>query len=389
MGGIQRMNKKLVVLGLFLILLLSTIPISTYGNETNSQQIERIDFLMKLLMRISKVPSVSACIIQEDTIIWSDAYGYFDIENKKHATCNTLYNIASISKTVTATALMQLYEQNRINLDDDINEYLPFDVNHPDYPDISITFRMLLSHQSGLSEDPEEFYLYFPPEQCHIPLYPWIETYLSPDGENYTSKIWSDDAPGETFHYANVGFALIGYLVEIIANQPFYQYCDENIFIPLKMYNTSYILSDVNLSNLAIPYHYKFPNYIPYGHTCYIGYPCGSIQTSVIELSHFIIAHMNNGEYDGYQLLNASSIDIMHTIQYQDGDYGLGWSIWDNSNNEHFYGHTGGDYGVATSVSVRTNDNTAVIYFTNGEPIRPLQFIAWDLFENVLFLYIL
>lgn len=382
------LKKILYILGLVVLLLFSTISTSTYGNETNPQQIERIDFLMELLMRVSKVPSVSACIIQEDTILWSNAYGFFDLENKKHATCNTLYNIASISKPVTATALMQLYEQNKINLDDNINEYLPFNVNHPKYHDIPITFRMLLSHQSGLSEDPVEFYKYFPPEQCPIPLYPWIETYLSPEGENYTSRIWSDDSPGEAFHYANVGFALIGYLVEIITNQPFYQYCDENIFNPLKMYNTSYLLRDVNLSNLAIPYHYKFPKYVPYGHSCYIGYPCGSIQTSVIELSHFIIAHMNNGEYDGYQLLNASTIDIMHTIHYSDGDYGLGWTIWNNSNNEQFFGHTGGDYGVATSVSVRTNDNTAVIYFANGEPIRPVQFIAWNLFENVLFSYV-
>jgi len=154
------------------------------------------------------------------------------------------------------------------------------------------------------------------------------------------------------------------------------------------MYNTSYLLRDINISNLAIPYHYKFPKYIPYGHSCYIGYPCGSILTSVIELSHFIIAHMNQGEYDGYQLLNASTIDIMHTIQYPDGDYGLGWVIWTDSDNNNFYGHTGGDYGVATSVSVRINDESAVIYFTNGEPIRILQFNAWKLFENVLFSYI-
>jgi len=339
-------------------------------------------------MRVSKVPSVSACIIKEDTIIWSNAYGLYDIENNKQTSCNTLYNIASISKTVTATALMRLYEQNHFDLDDDINEYLSFNVIHSKYPDIPITFRMLLSHQSGLSEDPLEFYLYFEPEECPIPLYPWIETYLSPTGDNFTSSIWSNDAPGETFHYANIGFALIGYLVEIISGQPFYQYCDDNIFTPLKMYNTSYLLSSINRSNLAIPYHYQFHKYIPYGHYCYIGYPCGSIHTSVVELSHFIIAHMNQGKYEGYQLLNSTSIELMHTIQYSNGDYGLGWSIWNDTKNKHYFGHTGGDYGVATSVTVRTTDNKAVIYFTNGEPIRPLQNIAWLLFEKILFSYI-
>ena len=354
-------------------------------NTINTPIIQQVDLIIQLLMRLSKVPSISACVIKNNTIIWSKGYGLYDIENKKPTTNNTLYNIASISKTVTATAILQLYEKHLFNLDDDINNFLPFPVRHPQYPDIPITFRMLLSHLSGLSEDPEEFYKYFPPDQCPIPLYPWIETYLSPQGNNYTDKIWSDDAPGENFHYANIGFALIGYLVEIISGQSFHQYSKDNIFTPLKMYNTSYLLSLVNRSNLAIPYYFQIYRYIPYGHYCYIGYPCGSIHTSVTEFSHFIIAHMNQGVYDGYQLLNATTIQLMHTVQYPNEDYGLGWTIWNNSNNEQFYGHTGGDYGVATSVTVRTSDNTAVIYFTNGEPRRPFQMKAWQFFENILF----
>jgi CubicO group peptidase (beta-lactamase class C family) len=354
-------------------------------DSINTATIQPVDLMIQLLMRISKVPSLSACLIRNNTIIWSKGYGLYDIEHKKTATDKTLYNIASISKTVTATAILQLYEKSLIDLDDDIDNYLPFSVRHPQYPDIPITFKMLLSHQSGLSEDPENFYKYFPPDRCHIPLYPWIETYLNPQGNNYTSKIWSDDAPGETFHYANIGFALIGYLVEAITGQSFHQYCKDNIFIPLKMHNTSYILSDINLSNLAIPYQFRFIRYIPYGHYCYIGYPCGSIQTSVTELSHFIIAHMNQGKYEEYQLLNATTIQLMHTVQYPDGDYGLGWVIWNNTDNEHFYGHTGGDYGVSTSVTVRVSDNTSVIYFANGEPLRPIQIKAWGLIENILF----
>ena len=360
-------------------------PFRLIQDATKTSTLQPFDIMIQLLMRLSKVPSISACVISNNTIVWTKGYGMYDIENKKPATNETLYNIASISKTVTATAILQLYEQECFDLDDDINNYLQFSVRHPQYLDIPITFRMLLSHQSGLSEDPEDFYKYFPPDQCHIPLYPWIETYLNPNGNNYTTKIWSDDAPGENFHYANIGFALIGYLVETISGQSFHQYCKENIFTPLKMYNTSYLLSDINLSNLAIPYRFRFIRYIPYGHYCYIGYPCGSIQTSVTEFSHFIIAHMNQGIYDGYQLLNATTIQLMHTVQYPNGDYGLGWVIWNNTNNEHFYGHTGGDFGVATSVTVRASDNTAVIYFTNGEPWKPIQMRAWALFENILF----
>jgi CubicO group peptidase (beta-lactamase class C family) len=378
------MKRVLISICFVFLLILSSFQISARLSQQEIEPSNSIDLVMQILMKISKVPSVSACIIKEDELIWSNGYGYYDIENNKKANSRTLYNIASISKMVTATAIMQLYDQGLFDLDDDVNNYMPFTISHPHYPNISITFRMLLSHQSGLSEDPLVFYKYFEPEYCPIPLYPWIETYLNPEGDNYTTSIWSIDPPGEMFHYANVGYALIGYLVEIMSGQPFYLYCDEHIFRPLKMDNTSFTLSDVNISNVAIPYHYQFNKYIPYGHYCYLGYPSGSIHTSVTDFSHFIIAHMNEGNYDGYQLLNESTANLMHTIQYPNGDYGFGWGIW-TDNNEEYIGHTGGDLGVATSVTVRTSDSTAVMYFTNGEPWRLVQNIAWLLFEKYLF----
>ncbi|MDG6218824.1 MAG: serine hydrolase [Candidatus Thermoplasmatota archaeon] len=391
------MNKKYLVLStLFIVFLLFISTVNTVANsnpqENNTDtfkeqqfRLEQIDVPIKILMKLSKVPSISACVIKDDRIIWSNAYGYQNIEEKKEAQDTTLYNIASISKTITATALMQLYEQGFFDLDDDINTFLPFSVRHPEYADVPITFRMLLAHQSGLSEDPLKFYTYFPLDECPIPLYPWIETYLSPVGNNYTHQIWSSDAPGEVFHYANVGFALIGYLVERISGQPFYQYCHESIFLPLKMYNTSYLLQDLDLLNVAMPYRHLSAFYVPFGYHCYLGYPCGSVHTSVIELSQFIIAHMNNGVYDGYQLLNASTVSLMHTIQYPNSSYGLGWVVVDDIDTGLMYGHTGGDTGVATNVVVQEDDDTAIIYFTNGHPRGFIQVFAWSLFQNILF----
>lgn len=363
----------------------TSTEINHYESLNHQSTVTQIDFYMKILMKISKVPSVSACVIKDDEIIWSNAYGYYNLEEEKKAEVTTLYNIASISKTITATALMQLYDQGLFDLDDDINSFLPFTVRHPDYPEDSITFRMLLAHQSGLSEDPLRFYTYFPPQSCPIPLYPWIETYLSPDGNNYTNHIWSSDAPGETFHYANVGFALIGYLVERLSGLPFHQYCKQFIFEPLEMHQTSYLLSDLDFSLLAMPYRHVFGLHIPHGHYCYLGYPCGSVHTSVIELSHFIIAHMNEGIYKGFQLLNASTVELMHTIQYPKGDYGLGWVVNNDSDYGLLYGHSGGDIGVATSVSIHDSDDTAVIYFTNGRPRGIIQVFAWSMFQQVLF----
>ncbi|HEC94354.1 MAG TPA: class A beta-lactamase-related serine hydrolase [Thermoplasmatales archaeon] len=342
------------------------------------------DRLMETLIKIGHMPSLSACIIKNDNVVWTKSYGLYNIDQEKQATENTLYMIASISKTITATALMQLYEQGLFDLDDDVNNYLPFSLRNPRYPNESITFRMLLSHRSSLAEDPPEFYQYFPGD-CPIPLYPWLETYLVPGGNNYTSKAWSDDRPGDAFHYANVGFAIVGYLVERLSGVPFDRYCKEHIFDPLDMFNTSFRLSDVDIENLAVPYRFSLRGYTPYEHFGYIEYPAGSVRTSVSEFSHFVVAHMHGGEYNGVHILKNETVEIMHTSHYPGNRYGLGWMIWSTSNGEKFIGHTGGDLGVATSLTIRLSDNVAVIYFTNTHPFRPLELLAWCLIKNLLF----
>ena len=100
-------------------------------------------------MSFTHIPSLSACIIKNDTIVWSKAFGWSDIYNLKKAKSDTIYRVASITKTFTATALMQLYEQGLFDLDDNVSEYLPFDLKNPKYPECNITFRMLLAHQSS------------------------------------------------------------------------------------------------------------------------------------------------------------------------------------------------------------------------------------------------
>ena len=202
------------------------------------------DLKMEVLMKLSKFPSLSACIIEGDEVTWSKGYGFYDLESKKPATENTIYNIASITKTITGSALMQLWEQGLFDLDENVNNYLPFNLRNPYFPDDPITFRMLLSHSSSLNSETGEngfkYYFWFnfsgDPPLSFYP-YPWLEEHLVPGGKWYYSARWSDSYyPGQYLMYANVNFDLVAYLVEIISGKPFLEYCDENIFLPLKMY---------------------------------------------------------------------------------------------------------------------------------------------------------
>ncbi len=148
------MNKKLI--GMFVcVLLLTTCVIPVMADTTKdalsvSSNDLAFDLTIKLLIKLIGYSSLAACIIKDNQIIWSIGYGYYDRSELKHATTDTIYNLMSISKTITGTALMQLYEQGLFELDDDVNTFLPFDLRNPNFPDDPITFRMLLSHTSSL-----------------------------------------------------------------------------------------------------------------------------------------------------------------------------------------------------------------------------------------------
>lgn len=331
-----------------------------------------LNVYIQMLMRLAHKPSLAACIIHGESMIWSHAYGYYDIENKKEATTETLYLQASVSKTITATALMQLYEQGLFHLDDDVNKYLPFNLRNPNHPEIPITIKMILSHRSSLADDNLYWtclsYLPGDPDVVGFP-YPWLQEYLTPGGFAYSSSTWSTDKPGEKYYYANVGFSIIAYLVEIFSHQNFDDYCHQHIFRPLQMNDTGFRLRDVDISNVAVPYEFKNGGYFrhpQYG--IHVLYPAITLRTSIKDYSHFIIAHMNGGVWNGIRILNESTVTLMHTAHFSPDDiynYGLGWQVT-NKPFKKTYGHSGGYVGALDLVTIDPTENTAVILFSNA-----------------------
>jgi CubicO group peptidase (beta-lactamase class C family) len=330
------------------------------------------DAYIEALLPMAHKPSMAACIIHDDAVVWSKGYGYYDLENKKPTNEDILYLQASISKTVTATALMQLYDKGLFDLDDDINDYLPFELRNPNHPDIPITIKMVLSHRSSLALD--NFYWvalsYLPgdPDVAGFP-YPWLKEYLIPGGSAYSSSTWSEYQPGEKYLYANIGFSIIAYLVEILSNQNFNEYCKEHIFEPLEMHNSSFRLRDHDIDTIAVPYEHKNGVYFRHPHYgIHILYPAVTLRTSIAEFSHFIIAHMNGGVWNGVRILNESTVDLMHTAHFSPDDfinYGLGWQIANPLIRKNRYEHSGGYVGASTFATIIPDDNIAIVLFTN------------------------
>jgi CubicO group peptidase (beta-lactamase class C family) len=397
------MKTKLIGIFLSTLLLSATLSTATALQQTTTQQgiqeqltnnDSSFDRLITILLKIGHYPSMSACIIKNATVVWVKGYGLYDIEQHKQATEHTIYVVASITKTITSTALMQLYEQGYFQLDDDVNKYLPFNLRNPNFPNDPITIRMILSHSSSLNTDPISYhwlnYSHSPP----IPWYPnpWLEEYLLPSGSFYTPEIWDTKyQPGDYMQYANINFDLVAYLVQLFSGQPFHEYCNDHIFTPLAMTHTGFRLPDLPIDDVAIPYLFQNRTYEKLPYYQLLHYPIGGLMTTVDDLSHFLIAHMNHGVYNGTRILQNETVTLMHTIQppgniYYNFHYGFGWMIVETPIGKNVYvGHSGDIPGTHTRMFMDQSDNTGIICFFNSDRSTSMKKFVSIMIQNLLF----
>lgn len=343
-------------------------------------------------------PGMSAALVKGDELLWSYGYGFANRAMNIGMTPDHIQNIGSISKTFTATAIMQLWEEEKFQLDDDINNYLPLSIRNPRFPDEPITFRQLLAHRSSITDGPS----YDASYACGDPavsLEDWITGYFTPGGAYYdaeanfhTWKPGTVDPPTPPRAYTNVGYGLLGYLVEQIAGQPFNEFCNERIFIPLGMDNSGWHISEIDVEKHSVLYtplgdkpeapedgnldgmlaaegftadDLKPNGFIPHCLYSFYNYPDGLVRTNAVELSLFLRAYMQGGQLGGQQLLKAETIDMM--LSKTHFEQGLCWDTYNLQGNE-FWGHDGGDPGVATLMAFNKDTNTGlVILFNQGD----------------------
>jgi len=146
-----------------------------------------LDSFILATMNTYHIPGVAACVVKDGRIIWTGAYGHAIIEQDVPVADTTLFMLASISKTFTGAALLQLWEAGLFELDDDINDYLPFAVFNPNHPESVITFRELLTHTSSIKDNWEVMLSVYAWGDSPIPLGDYVEGYLTPGGEYYSA----------------------------------------------------------------------------------------------------------------------------------------------------------------------------------------------------------
>ena len=347
------------------------INLDQYNLQTNDlrDENELLNFIDSIMIT-NFIPGLSISIAKGGNIVWNNHFGYANINENTLVDENTMFILSSVSKTITATALMHLFQQNLFMLNDNIADYLPFDISHPDYLEVPITFKMLLSHTSGI-KDNWNFMPYYNGDSS-LELDYYLEQYFTPGGDFYDSDLnFIDHGPGTSFSYSNNGVALIGLLVEEISGQSFNEYCIDNIFEPLGMDNAYWFLSEIeNLNEVAFP-HQLAPGLTNtlsvlenYG---YSDYPSGQLRTTSNTLAKFMITFMNNGMYNGVEILNPETIELMKTVHYPNvaSDQGLIW-YYRNFNERILFGHSGGDLGSATDMFISFSNNVGVVILSNS-----------------------
>ena len=253
------------------------------------------------ISRQQRFAALSICIVNDTSTLFQSGYGVTDLNKPDLSLVSpteTVFGAASVSKLFTATALMQLVEQGRVNLKDDIRKYLPWlKIKYADNKKITVI--QLLTHTAGI----EDGMLGVNYNDVLFPIS--METFF----KEHPPKVVFD--PGHQINYSNRGMSLVGLIVESVSGMSFYEYIEKNIFTPLKMYKSTFRqpLPD-SLKQKSLKFLPELEN------DFLIPYPSGSLFTTVSDMGNFMMAHLNGGMFKGSVILNKSTVELMHSTQF-------------------------------------------------------------------------
>ncbi len=314
----------------------------------------------------NNIVGVTLAVVQDGEIILSKGYGYADRENRIPVDpAETLFRPGSTSKLLTWTAVMQLVEQDVIDLDADVNEYLDFKIpdrlyGRGDFGDPGpVTMRHLLTHTPGFEDRGEGLFVLDPEEMESL------ESYLK---NSIPARVFP---PGEVMAYSNYGTTLAGYIVERVSGISFDEYVDRNIYEPLEMERSTFRqpLPDDLEPYMAEGYNFFNGTYYQGSFEYISALPAGSMSSTAEDMANFMIAHLQEGRYEEARILEESTAREMHSRQFsqhpqQDGmTFGF---IEQSINNRRVINHGGNTFLFATGCYLVPEENVGLFISYSG-----------------------
>ncbi len=316
-----------------------------------------------------KAVGVAYVVVKDGKVIMKDALGQSSIENNTPLDVDRhLFRIASISKSFTSTALMQLVEKGKISLDDDFGDLVGFPIRNPRFPDKKITLRMVLSHTSSINDVNGYFEL----------------DVINPAKNPNWQKSYNNYEPGAEYQYCNLNFNMAGAVLERLTNVRFDVYIRQQILNSLGL-QAGHCVDSLDQTRFASLYAYdskkdafevqplayhprreEISNYVM-GESTPIFSPTGGLKISAPDLAQYMMMHMNYGKLGKVKILGKKASQTMQKKVSEKEGYGL--ALLETNKlieGQHLVGHTGSAYGLYSSMFFNPKEKYGFVVITNG-----------------------
>lgn len=359
------------------IMLCAAVFSNLKAQASNEQQKpskeEQAQEAVQRIINDTKAIGLSVAVVKDGKIIYAKAFGYKNREKNEQLSESDIFRIASISKSFTATAIMQLVAKGKISLDQDVSTILGFPVRNPKYPNDVITIKRLLSHTSSLNDSQDYMSI----------------NVADPAKSVYFYKAYNDYAPGEKYEYCNLGFNMLGTIVEKESGVRFDKYIKKNIIDKLGLY-AGFNVDSLDAARFATIYEYDgnkdtfSPQPAAYrsrakdiqdgyimGNSTPLFSPTGGMKISAQDLARYMIMHMNYGKSEsGKRIIKESLSRQMQTWVINTGDVDFYGFALRSANKlipgEKMVGHTGSAYGLYSAMFFEPTKKFGIVMMTNG-----------------------
>jgi CubicO group peptidase (beta-lactamase class C family) len=335
---------------------------------------EELDNFIFQRMAESGIPGLSIAAIKDGEVQYSQGFGFRDFQRGTSATPETIYCIGSITKSFTALAVMQLHEKGLLNIEDPVEEYIPFRARPFGEP---IRIKHLLSHTSGI---PSLGYAEATLSIVADTSSQWLPISNSQDLLIFMNgaEEWAISKPGERYAYLNEGYILLGAIIEKVSRSDYAHYVKDHILIPLKMNRSTFLENEVAKDDdVATPYitsqkGEKTPTRYPYGQLI----SDGGLMSNTLDMANFLKMFLSNGVFNGAAIVSSSSIKEMMEPKVRASEepvggagyryYGYGLRIKDGFLGHTLLNHSGSVYGSSAYIGFIPDIKAGVIILANG-----------------------
>ncbi len=348
--------------------LIGLVIFSLFFPVISGAQENKAEAAIEQIMKENPVMGLSVAVVKDNKFIYTHSFGLKDAETNTPLTNDNIFRIASISKSFSATAIMQLAEAKKVNLDQDVSELVGFKIRNPKFPETVITLRLMLSHLSSINDNQGYFSL----------------DSINPAKSANWYKCYNSYEPGKGYEYCNLNFNMIGTIIEKVSGERFDAYIQKHILEPLQLYG-GYYVNGLDKSKFANIYEYqpdaaKFvlsPNaYAPrtaevaayeMGYSTPIFSPTGGMKISAKDLATYMMMHANFGKYNGVRIISKKSSKRMQTAVSDLEPYGFALetpaTIIDGIS---MVGHTGSAYGLFSAMFFNPSKKFGIVVISNG-----------------------